>query len=214
MTLRVLLADDHEMMREGLRSLLDGRDKYEVVEATDGRDAVRLAGEHDPDVIVMDVAMPGMDGIVATRKILSTKSDAKIIALSLHSDEFHVRKMIEAGASGYVPKDCAFQELEKAITVVLEDGIYLSPNIERVEKKHVLSGQNPADRPDLPITARQREVITLLALDCTSQEIADTLQISVAAVAKHRQRAMKKLGAVGMAKLTKYAIRAGLTSLD
>ena len=215
MTVTILLADDHQLMREGVRSLLDKHSEMRVIgEASDGRTAIRLARKLKPAIVVMDVAMADLNGIEATRRIKTECPEAKVVALSIHEDRRFVRGMFEAGASGYVHKSSAFEDLVEAILTVARNAIYTSPKITGVVMKDYvggLGGPQPGVEPQL--TARQREVVQLLAEGHATKGIANRLHISVNTVETHRRRVMAKLGLHSVAELTKYAIREGLTSL-
>lgn len=217
MIIRVLLADDHRIIREGLRALLAGQEDMEVVaEADNGQATVSLTRELKPDIVVMDVSMPNLNGIEATRKVLAEVPGVKVIALSMHRDEPFVEKMLCAGASGYLLKDCAAEELCDAIRAVVANHVYLSPDIAGVLVKdylHRLSGKSPAQGgPSL--TPREREVLQLVAEGKTSKQIASILDVSVKTVDTHRRQIAEKLNLHSVAELTKYAIREGLTSLE
>jgi two-component system response regulator NreC len=216
MSIRILLADDHKITRQGLRSLLDKEFDMEVVaEAEQGRTAVRLVRELSPQVVIMDVTMPDLNGVEAARQIVSEFPDVKIIALSMHSDSLFVTEMLRSGASGYLLKDCAFEELARAIRTVVAGKTYLSPSISGVVvddylhrlSKAVLSGSEV-------LTDREREVLQLLAEGKSTKQIALKLHISVKTVETHRRQIMDKLDIHTVAELTKYAIRKGLTSLE
>ncbi len=216
MSIRVLLADDHKIIRQGLRSLLEKQEDMKVVaEAEDGRDAVRLAAETAPDVVIMDVTMPDLNGAEATKQILSKSPDIKIVALSMHSDSLFVTEMLKSGAAGYLLKDCAFEELAKAIRTVIDNKNYLSPAISGVVLEdyiHRLSRVGFAS-PDV-LSDREREVLQLMAEGYSTKKIAQKLHISVKTVETHRRQMMSKLDIHTIAELTKYAIRKGLTSLE
>jgi DNA-binding NarL/FixJ family response regulator len=185
-----------------------------VAEAEDGRRAVRLAVELAPDVVVMDVSMPQLNGFEATRQIVERVSGVRVLALSMHSEEPYVGEMLSAGASGYLLKDCAFEELADAIETVMSGRVYLSPDITtRVVEDYVK--QYAAPRPAAPsrLTGREREVVQLLAEGRAVKEIANLLTLSAKTVETHKNRVMKKLSLASIAELTKWAIRAGLTSL-
>ena len=217
MKLRVILADDHQVIREGLRTLIEEQSDMEVVaEAANGRDAIRLCGEMKAQVVVMDVAMPDLNGIEATRQIMTECPTAKVLALSMHADKHYAAGMLGAGAAGYVLKDCAFEELADAIRRVATGGSYLSPEIEGVVLRDYverLSGEGGASAFSV-LTDREREVLQLVAEGHTTKQIADTLHVSVKTIESHRQNIMDKLEIRSIAELTKYAIREGLTSLD
>ncbi|MBE9519909.1 MAG: response regulator transcription factor [Proteobacteria bacterium] len=216
MTIRVLIADDHTIMRAGLRSLLEKEDQIEVVaEAENGRRAVQLAVEHKPDVVVMDVSMPDLNGIEATSQVLESLPDAKVIALSMHTDKRFVMGMLRAGASGYLLKDCASQELASAIISVASNKKYLSPDIAGVVIEDSLyGGQQQGETVSSMISAREREVLQLIAEGWSTKQIAAHLYVSVKTIETHRRQIMKKLDLHNIADLTKYAIREGLTSVE
>ena len=216
MPIRVLLADDHQMMREGLKALLEKTNRVMVVgEAEDGKNTVSLAEKRMPNVIVMDVAMPGLNGIEATRKIRKSNPNARVIALSGHADRCLVSEMLKAGASGYVLKSRASDELVHAIDEVMQGRTYLSPEVtqgvvDTYVRNTPKSGENPAFAT---LTDREREVLQLLAEGRSTKEMAGELQVSVKTVETHRQNIMRKLQVFSVAELTKYAIREGVTAL-
>jgi len=214
MIVRVLVADDHKIVRDGIAALLAHESDLEaeiIATATDGRTAVALAQKLKPDLIIMDVGMPDLNGIEATRQICSKDQNVKILALSMHSDKLFVKRMLQAGASGYLMKDCAFEELRRAILEVLSGNIYLSPAlITTVIRDNIHSS---TDGEVMSLTAREREVLQLIAEGKTTKEIASQLGVSTKTVETHRQRLMDKLDIHSIAELTKYAIRDGLTTL-
>lgn len=213
MPIKVLLADDHQIIREGLRSLVDREPDMEVIaEAENGRIAVELNEEHHPEVVIMDINMPDLNGMEATRQIVSNTPNVKIVALSVLSDQRFITGMIKAGASGYLLKDCAFKELAQAIRTVAEGDIYLSPAISSVIREFV-SEMPDTGSPTANLTAREREVIQLIAEGKSTKDIADILYVSVKTIETHRQNIMKKLQISSVAELTKFAIREGLTSI-
>ena len=216
MSLRILLADDHRIMREGLRSLLEKQPDMEVIaEAENGRTTVRLSRELKPDVVVMDIAMPDLNGIEATRQIFAESPGVKVIALSMLSDTKFVREMLSAGASGYLLKDSAFEELDSALRTVTNNQTYLSPKIAGLVVKDYLGTISTKESSTSPIlTNREREVTQLFAEGKTTKQIASRLYVSIKTVETHRKKIMDKLGISSIAELTKYAIREGLTSLD
>jgi len=216
MSIRVILADDHKIIRQGLRSLLEKQQDMEVIaEAEDGRNAVRLTAELAPDIVIMDITMPDLNGAEATKQIISKSPDIKIIALSMHSDSLFVTEMLKSGAAGYLLKDCAFEELAKAIRTVIEGKIYLSPAISGVVVEDYI---NRLSRPGFSnsdiLSDREREVLQLMAEGYSTKKISQKLHISVKTVETHRRQMMSKLDIHTIAELTKYAIRKGLTSLE
>jgi len=215
MKIRILLADDHKIMREGLKALIDKQTDMEVAdEAQDGAAAVKLARKLLPQIIIMDIGMPEMNGIDATRQILSENKDVKIIALSMHSDRRFVMEMLKAGASGYLLKDSAFEELVGAVHTVMAGQPYLSPRITDIVVKEYLNNVPKNETSVFTIlTVREREVLQLLAEGKSTKQIASALNLSVKTVETHRQQMMDKLKIRTVAELTKYAIREGITSL-
>lgn len=216
MSIRILLADDHKITRQGLRSLLDENDDMEVLaEAENGRDAIELARKLNPDVIIMDVSMPDLNGVEATRQIIQDNHDVRVIALSMHSDTLFVSEMLKSGASGYLLKDCAFQELEQAIRTVTDGKAYLSPSISGVVVEDYLHRLSKADMSTSGVlTDREREVLQLIAEGQSTKQVALKLHISAKTVETHRRQIMNKLDMHTVAELTKYAIRKGLTALE
>ncbi len=215
MSVRILLADDHRIMREGLRSLIEKKPDMEVVaEAENGRMTVQLARRLRPDVVIMDVAMPDMNGMEATHRIIDGSSGVKVIALSVHSDRRFVAGMLSAGALGYLLKDCAFEELEHAIQAVILNRIYLGNGIANIVVGDYVTHLRKSDSPAFSVlTAREREVLQLLAEGKTTKQIASCLSVSIKTVETHRRQIMDKLNLDSIAELTKYAIREGLTHI-
>lgn len=216
MRTKILLADDHQILRQGLVALLTKERDLEVVgEASDGRTAVRLAMELQPAVVVMDVAMPDLNGIDATRQILAELPQVKIIALSMHADKRFVMGMLKAGATGYLLKHCALEELVNAIRVIRSNRIYLSPDIAgTVVEDYLHQAKTVDDSAFAVLTLREREVLQLYAEGKITRQIAELLHLSIKTVESHRKQIMEKLGSQSFAELIKYAIREGLTSLE
>ncbi len=216
MRIKILLADDHKIVRDGLRSLLEKLPDMEVVaDVADGRTAVKLTQELAPDIVIMDISMPDLNGIEAARQIVAHSQRVKILMLSMHSDGRFVKEVFKVGAAGYLLKDCAFDELANAIHTVAADQIYLSPRITHVVLNDYLSKLPMAESSVFSVlTAREREVLQLMAEGKTTKEIAYSLDLSVKTVEAHRQKIMDKSNIHSVAELTKYAIREGLTSLE
>ncbi len=216
MTIRIVIVDDHRIVREGLRGLLEAQTDMEVVaEASDGRSALRLVQEHSPSVVVMDVSMPDLNGIEATRQITGHVPGVRVLALSMHYDGRFVAGMLGAGAVGYLSKDCASDELVAAIHAVVANQTYLSPAMAQVVVRDYISSLERAQMTVLSVlTPREREVLQLIAEGATVKETASKLCLGAKTVETHRQHLMEKLGVRSIAELTKYAIREGLTSVD
>jgi len=216
MKTRVILAEDHQLVRECLRAALEKESDIEVVdEARNGREAVSLASQKQPRVVVMDVVMPDLNGIEATRQILSASPNIKVLALSMHSDRRFVAGMLSAGASGYVLKDCAFEELAEAIRTVASDRTYLSPGIAGVVVEDYVKQLSSGGEQHISVlTPREREVAQLLAEGKSTKAVAIALHVSPKTIETHRRQIMDKLDIHSIAELTKFAIRAGLTSLE
>jgi DNA-binding NarL/FixJ family response regulator len=216
MSIRIIIADDHEIMREGLRAMIEKQPDMEIIaEAENGRTAVKLAREHKPDVFIMDVSMPDLNGIEATRQIIAEVPKVKVLALSMHSDSQFVSEMLTAGVSGYLLKDCAFEELTRAIHAVFKSQSYLSPSIAHTVIKDYVQQQSTDEATASSIlTAKEREVLQLIAEGRTTKQIASSLHVSIKTIETHRKRIMEKLNIHSVAELTKFAIRQGLTSLE
>lgn len=216
MSIRILLADDHQMLRDALRSVLESEHDVEIVgEAGDGRTAVRMAQTLVPDIVVMDVSMPDLNGVEATHQIKAENGKVKVIALSRHSDRRYVLRMLEAGAAGYVLKAAAYDELRRAVRFVSQGRNYLSPDVTGiVVDAHVHPSAESEASTNAALGPREREIVQLLAEGHTSAEIARRLHISTRTVETHRRNIMRKLGFHSIAELVKYAVREGLTPLD
>ena len=215
MSIKILLVDDHKITREGLRLLLEKQPDMEVIgEAENGLNAVTYVEQLLPNVVIMDVTMPDLNGMEATRRIVNKFPDVKVIALSMHSDTLYVAEMFKSGATAYLLKDCAFEELERAIHAVVAGDVYLSPAISGTvvdDYLHRLSKAESAGKDVL--TDREREVLQLMAEGNTTKQIALKLHVSAKTIETHRRQMMNKLNIYNVAELTKYAIRKGLTSL-
>ncbi len=212
---RVILADDHQIVLDGLRALLEKQPCIEIVdEVQDGLSAFESARQHRPDIVVMDLTMPGMNGIEAIRRICGELNNVKVLCLSMHSENRFVLAALEAGASGYLLKDCASEELLRALRTVKAGQLYLSPAIART----ALDGYKTRDIEKSSVfsllTDREREVLQLLAEGYTTKEVATRLELSLKTVGTHREHLMAKLDIHTIAGLTKYAIREGLTSSE
>jgi DNA-binding NarL/FixJ family response regulator len=211
--MKILLVDDHAIMRDGLRAVLERESDMQLAgEASNGRDAVELALRLRPCVIVMDIGMPGLNGIDATREILSEHRAAKVIALSMNSDRRYVLAMFAVGAVGYLVKDAAASELILAIRTVVQNRAYVSPAVAEDVIASVREAY--AEHPTKELSGREREVLQLIAEGKTSKDIAAALHLAVPTVETHRRQLMGKLGIRSIAELTKYAVREGLTLLE
>jgi DNA-binding NarL/FixJ family response regulator len=218
MSIRILIADDHAVVRQGLCSLLGQEPGMTVVgEVADGRSAVRLSTELAPDVVIMDITMPDMNGIEATHQIKTSSPGIKVVALSIHSDRRMVARMLAAGASAYLTKDSPFEELTRALRTVIGNQTYLSPPIaDTVTKEYVrrLLKEDESSSPAPDLSEREREVLQLLAEGNSTKQVASELHVSDKTVETHRRQIMRKLNLHSLAELTKFAIREGLTSLE
>jgi two-component system response regulator NreC len=216
MKAKVLLVDDHKILRQGLKLLLENQSELQVIgQAEDGAEAIVLVDQLKPDVIVMDVSMPGLDGIEATRQIVSQYPDMKIIALSMYPKKHFVVEMLKAGASGYVLKEYAFSELIKAIDVTISGQVYLcSKTTSIVVGDYVNKGQITDSFDQASLTDRQSEILKFVADGMSSKEIAYSMDISVKTVDATRRKIMKKLDIDSVADLVKYAVREGLSPLE
>jgi DNA-binding NarL/FixJ family response regulator len=211
---KVLLADDHAMLRQALRKVLEREDDIDVVgEANNGGDTLRLAKELAPDVIVMDISMPGVDGINATRRLIGGNSAARVLALSTHAERHFVAQMLTAGARGYVVKTASIAEMLKAVRSLAHGQTYLCQEAANAMAEAV-RGNGKAGGPGGDILGRrERDVLTLLAEGRTSQQIGVKLHIATGTVDVHRRNIMRKLGLHTVAELTQYSIREGLITI-
>jgi DNA-binding NarL/FixJ family response regulator len=211
---RILLVDDHELMREGLRSILEDEEGVEIVgECSGGREAVALALQLEPEIVVMDVGMKDMNGIEATRQIRAELPEVEVIALSSHSDSRYVNAMLEAGACGYVLKANAYADLRRALTAARQHKSFLCAEVTHGVVSASLSGPRGGDVPAM-LSSREREVLQLLAEGLSSPQISKHLFIATSTVETHRRSIMRKLALHNVADLTKWAIREGLTELE
>lgn len=212
---RIVLADDHALVRAGLRKLLESMPDIEVVgEAEDGRAALVLVESRRPDLVLMDIAMPGLNGIEAAARLSREHPEVRALILSMHQHEDYVRQALRAGAAGYLLKEAAPVELELAIQAVLRGEIYLSPAVSKGPVSDYVRRLRDEDTPDGTLTPRQREILQLIAEGHTSKEIARRLSISVKTVETHRTQLMKQLDLHDIAGLVRYALRVGLISAE
>lgn len=216
MTIKIILADDHNVLREGLKSLLNQQQDFEVIgEADNGRDAVRLTKKLEPDIVVLDIGMPNMNGIQATQHIVAEVPDTKVLALSMHSDHQFVVKMLQAGASGYMLKDCAYEELISAVRDITAGKFYLSKDVTGVVINNYINMIQAVDAVSHPtLTSRERETLQLIAEGKSTAETANLLNVSPKTIETHRKNIMDKLDIHNIADLTKYAVREGITSIE
>lgn len=209
MSIRLVLADDHQVVVDGLRGLLDNEPDMEVVgQAANGRQAVAIAKELVPDVVILDVTMPDLNGVCAAREIARRVPGAKVLALSMHSGKEFVQDMLQAGAAGYVVKSAPAEEVVEAVRMVAAGGTYVSAEVAEYAE-----GSGAVERAPR-LSDREREVLQLVAEGLTSKEIGARLHVSSKTVDWHRQSIMDKLGIRSIAELTKYAIRQGITPLE
>jgi len=214
--IRVIIADDHRIVLEGLKALLQNHNNIDVVgEAENGLAAVELALQLKPDVLIMDLSMPDMNGITAARKILEKEPGIKVLTLSMHSDKRFVSRALREGVSGYILKECASADLVEAINTVVSGKTYLSPQIVDFVisdyRKQLLDKEYCADSV---LTKKEREILQLFAEGKTTKDIAFLLSVSVKTIETHRSRIMEKLNMHSIAELTKFAVREGITSLE
>lgn len=213
MTTRILLVDDHAVVRSGLRMLLENERDVEIIgEAASAHEAMEAAKTLKPNVILMDIGLPDLSGIDATREIKKVVPNSAIVALTIHEDEEYFFKMLEAGATGYVPKRAAPEELLTAIRAAASGQVYLYPSLAKLLVRDFLSGGRPvsSDHPESELTEREQEVLTYLAEGANNEEIARALVISPKTVARHRENIMRKLNLHSRSELVRYAIRKGI----
>jgi DNA-binding NarL/FixJ family response regulator len=208
MGIRVLIADDHKMVRQGLRGLLENEKDVEVVaEAEDGSAVLDLIKESSPDLVIMDVSMPGLDGIEATRQITQEIPKIKVVALSMYSDVRFITRMIKSGASAYLLKDCAFEELVKSIRIVMKNQIYLNPVVADIlAKEYILKMNQLESSRSMVLTKREEEVLRFIGEGKSTKEIAVMLGLSPKTIESHRYHIMNKLNINSLTELIKYAL--------
>jgi DNA-binding NarL/FixJ family response regulator len=212
---KIVIAEDHTILREGLRALLSSQENLEVVgEAGDGREAIRQVEEHTPDLILMDLSMPKMNGVEAIREIKRRVPETRILALTVHKAEEFILEVLQSGADGYIPKDASANELMMAIKSILMGKRYLSPSVSNVVIEGYLESRRTSESitPWDKLTKREREILKLIAEGHKNKDIADYLCISVKTVEKHRANLMKKLDLHSAAALTAYAMERGLVT--
>ncbi len=216
MSFKILLVDDHEIMREGLAALLRKHPEYEIVgQAANGRIAMEMVDKLSPDLVIMDIEMPNLNGIDATRRMIAKRPKLKVMALSTHSRRSMIVRMLQAGAAGYMLKESAFSELTEGLKAMREDRTYLCSRVAKVVfSDYVKMLTDPDWTGGDGLTSREREVLQLVSEGHTTKEIAQTLKLSVKTVDSHREHIMDKLGIHNIAGLTKYAVREGLTAPD
>jgi two-component system response regulator NreC len=207
MPIRIILADDHVLVRQGLKSLLE-REKFQVMaEASDGQDAVRLIESHHPDIAILDISMPTLNGIDAARGLSRSSPKTRVILLTQHEEEQYIHEALEAGVKGYVLKNQVANDLIQAIRQVCRGEFYLSPGISRAVME---AYRNKSERPADPLTVRERQVLQLIAEGKSTKDTASVLGISVKTAESHRMRLMQKLNIHETASLVRYAVRRGL----
>lgn len=211
MKIKILLVDDHQILRDGIRNVIERNTTMEVIaEAKDGREAIKLCKQLKPNIVIMDIAMDGLNGVEATTRIVQENPEIKIIALSMHSNKRFVLGMFKAGAYGYLLKDCDSEELINAIKKVSINQKYIAQNISAVILSEFISGQQEEEN----LTSREKEILQLIAEGKSSKDIGDILFLSSKTVDSHRKNIMDKLELHSLPELTKYAIQIGLISLD
>lgn len=213
MPIKIVVVDDHKIVRDGLCSLIEQQEGYTIVgQAENGREAIQVARREKPDVIIMDLSMPEMNGIDATSQITEEMPECRVIILSMHSDKRFVTGALQAGASGFLLKECAFKEVSLALDALKANQTYLSPQIAHIVvndyRKHLITGKK-----ENALTTAEREVLQLIAEGLATRDIAERLNVSVKAIEARRRKVMEKLGVNSLAALVKYAIREGLTEL-
>lgn len=214
---RVLIVDDHDIVRAGIRMLLDAQPDMAVIgEASDGKEAIEMAGSMKPDVVLMDISMPGTTGIEATRAIKKTNSQIEVVGLTMHAEDRYFFQLLQAGASGYVVKGAAPRELLEAVRAASRGEAYIHPSLQRKLIGDYVSRTEGSDQASMlaDLTGRELEVLRLIVDGLTSREIAESLVISPNTVERHRQNIMSKLGLHNRAELVRYAISKGLVEVE
>jgi len=213
--MRILLADDHALVRAGIRALIEAIEGTTIVaETSNGREAVALAKAHTPDVVVMDISMPELNGIEATQQIREAVPRSRVLILSMHTTDDFVRRALKAGASGYLVKDSAPLELRMALEAVMRNEVYLSPRVSRGVVTRMVDGSPGGESSLDALTPRQREILQLIAEGKSTKEIAFVLEVSVKTVESHRAALMERLDIRDVAGLVLYAVRHNLVSTD
>jgi len=214
-TIRILLADDHQIIRDGLCALIREQPDLEVVgQAPDGHQAIQLARKLAPDVVIMDVVMPGLNGVEATRRIAALPNAPKVVVLSVHADRLFLAQMLQAGARAYVHKGCSFDELTRAVRVAAAGQIYLTSSVAKIMTEDYVRRLGTAPSPAQKLSSKERQVLQLIAEGRSTKEISQMLGVTTTTIAAHRRQIMRKLGARSDAELTKFALREGLTALE
>ncbi len=208
--IKILLVDDHKIVRDGIRAQLDSDHKYWIVaEASDGNEALDLLEKHKIDLIIMDINMNGMDGITCTEEVKKRYPDKRVLALTMLSENQHIKQMLKAGASGYLLKNCEEDELKNAINMIFEGGTYFSPEVTKIVMNN-LSNQKPLGAKNrgiqIPLTQREKEVLRLILKECSNKEIAEKLFISQRTVDAHKRNLLEKTGSKNIAGLVLFAV--------
>jgi DNA-binding NarL/FixJ family response regulator len=215
LSIRVLLAEDHALVRAGIRALLESMRGVEIVgEAMDGREAISMVAASLPDIVVMDLTMPGLNGIQAIRRLSIEFPSVRVLVLSMHDGEEYVSQALRAGAAGYLLKDSSSQELELAIRSIATRGSYLSPSISAFVLADYVRRDTREHAPLDPLTSRQREVLQLIAEGRTNHDMAEILKLSIKTIESHRSQLMERLDIHDVAGLVRYAVRTGVVELD
>jgi len=213
--IRVIVVDDHSLVRAGIRSLLERLDGIEIVgDAADGTEALGLMARQKPDLALLDISMPGLNGLETTRRAAKEHPRTRIIVLSMHADDEFIQRAFQAGAAGYLLKNADRQELELAVRAVARGASWISPAISDKVIAAYGGARTRADRPSGPLTSRQREILQLIAEGLSTKEIAERLDLSVKTVETHRTRLMDRLGIHGLAGLVRYAVRLGIVRAE